>query len=114
MLVINLDYFEFVKLHLAEKLDGLYFIHLNDGCRTSLAKLIYIKNKFPDDWTVIDFDPQIKGHNISFIKEYFVDMPSMHLVKSGTIIKSLDGVSWPYEIKELVEEYKDGAEKEKA
>jgi hypothetical protein len=102
-MITNIDYFSFVKRYLDGQITGLYFIHLADGCRSSLAKLSFIEKR-DINWYMVSVNPEIDGHSPGFIMDHFIDLPSMHILENSKLIKSLDSFVWPYEIEEL-EEY---------
>jgi len=106
------EYNDFVRSYLAGELNGLYFIHLDDGCRSSLAKLNYIRAKGTTDWNTVYVNPELEGHSISFIMEHFDDLPSIHLFKDGKSVKMLNSVCWPFQIDNIQEEYNASKENE--
>lgn len=104
--MINLiDYKDFVRSYLDGKLDGLYFIHLDDGCRSSLAKLNYIKTKGIANWNVVYVNPELEGHSITFIMEHFTDLPCIHHFENNKSINMLNSICWPFQIDKIQEEY---------
>jgi hypothetical protein len=101
-MVVWVEYFDFVRSFIAKDLtDGLYFLHLDDGCRSSVLKLRYIEGTSKKLWNAIRVNPEQPGVSIEFLFNNFQDLPAMFAVKDKQITGLLGSLVFPFEIKEL-------------